>query len=282
MIEELTVAPAGRVKYTRSYLSKWAGSKMQLMPTLLPLIGQGHKFFEPFAGSGVVSLNVAPNFRRIILNDKMQDLVGLHRTIMSGKFDKEMAEFFAPGSNTAEVYDARRSEFNALKKGQRSFHLLYLLCHSFNGLCRFNQTGGFNVPFGNRAKVEYPVVDIENFRNTLRNKVTLTTQDFGKYMPLANRGDVIYCDPPYVPLNDTSSFSEYTGETFTLDDHRRLVSLASQSKAKVIISNSDCPIVRDLFVEYGARVIEVKVMRKMAADITKRGEVGELIGVFNE
>lgn len=148
----------------------------------------------------------------------------------------------------------------------------------FNGLYRVNKAGQFNVPFGRYTN---PLIcDEKNLRacSEVLQKVELHSGDFADIVSDAKTGDVIYFDPPYVPLNPTSNFTSYTSGRFGLADQERLSICFKELVAKgafVFLSNSDTPLVRDLYAGYELK--EVQARRSINSKAEKRGKIGELL-----
>lgn len=112
-------------------------------------------------------------------------------------------------------------------------------------------------------------------------RATLVCADFENALHEAQPGDVVYCDPPYAPLNDAESFTQYAGNRFTKSDQMRLASLArkvSENGVTVVISNHDSPDTRLLYAK--ARIHAIEVTRKVAAKARSRGVVQEIVAVY--
>jgi len=259
---------------------KWAGGKYRLLDKLAPHL-KGGKLIEPFVGSGAVFLN--QNFDRYLLGDINPDLINLYGFLKKeqGKFVKYSQTFFTSENNIKQQYLDFRHEFNNGLKGRRRAALfVYMNRHGFNGLCRYNKSGGFNVPFGRYAKPYFPEKEMQHFIKHAK-KATFVCGDFVSIMNRARRGDVIYCDPPYVPLSPTASFTSYAAQGFSYDQQ---VELAYRAKhlagrgVKVVISNHDNAITRQIYED--ASIESFPVRRFISCDGAKRGEAKELLAVY--
>jgi site-specific DNA-adenine methylase len=148
----------------------------------------------------------------------------------------------------------------------------------FNGLYRVNKAGVFNVMWGDYKNPT--IADPENIRacSTALGHVKLLSEDFEEAVKGATSEDVVYFDPPYVEVSRTANFTSYTSNGFSMDDQRRLAecfgNLAKKGVA-VVASNSDTPIVRELYE--GWEVHEVQARRAINSKADRRGPVGELI-----
>ena len=263
----------------RSFL-KWAGGKYRLLDRLAPHL-QGKKLIEPFVGSGSVFLNSTAE--RFLLGDINPDLINLYECLKKNKksFIKKSTLFFTPAYNQQKVYLKLREEFNSIMVGERrALIFVYLNRHGFNGLCRYNKSGIFNVPFGRYTKPYFPENEMLHFIQQSKKAKFICT-DFITLMNRARKGDVVYCDPPYVPLSPTASFTSYAAQGFTYDQQVELAVKAqalSSRGVKVIISNHDTPITREIY--QGAQVESFKVARFISRDGANRKPAKELLAVF--
>ncbi len=277
--------------YTIKPFLKWAGGKTSLIPFLKnefykdspflqrpPIKG---RFIEPFVGSGVVFMNVeAGNY---IINDINPDLYLIYNLlkINSKKFIDKCESLFTDENNSREKYNELREEFNnldPLEKERRGVLFIYLNRHCFNGLCRYNKNGGFNVPFGNYEKPKFPRRAMEIASNKLKN-VIISNRSFEEILEIADENDIVYNDPPYVPLSDTSSFTDYASTGFNQDQQILLAKLAEKSKAKVFISNHDTEFTRDIY-KNATEIKELEVTRTISAEPTSRKKVKELLAIY--
>lgn len=279
------ISRAQSTQSQRSFL-KWAGSKYSIRHTILSVLPKGSRLIEPFTGAGSIFLN--SHYEQYLLAETNPDLIDLFQFLQKegADFIEEAQIYFQPKNNTSERYLAFREDFNNTlgkpkQKKKRALLFLYLNRHGYNGLCRYNSKGYFNVPFGRYTKPAVPVKAMLYFHQQSQHAV-FQHADFRKTMNEAQSGDVIYCDPPYVPLTDTAFFSKYTQGDFTAEDQADLAILAETTRQRgipVIISNHDTPQTREYYKN--ARLIELDVARKISCQITTRKKVGELIAVFD-
>lgn len=262
---------------------KWAGGKRRLLPQIKNLLPSGTRLVEPFMGSGAVFLGL--EFDRYLAADVNNDLVSLYSFLKADgeKFIDECEALFGC-LNTSEDYAQMRNEFNSLTVGdrRRSAIFVYLNRHGFNGLCRYNSKGGFNVPYGKMKKPYFPRDEMLGFVEKA-DRVEFKHADFRTIMEESVPGDVIYCDPPYAPLNETSSFASYATGGFSADDQEDLAILCwlcADRGIPVVLSNHETPFTQELY--RGAHIEEVAVTRSISAKGDTRGKAPEVMVYFPE
>jgi DNA adenine methylase len=266
--------------YNRPFL-KWAGGKYRLLPSLIPLIGHGECLIEPFVGAGAVFLNT--QFKHYILNDNNTDLIHLYQTLQQkGRHFVNYAKaFFVPENNTAERYYHLRDRFNHCKKSMEKAALfLYLNRYGYNGLCRYSSKG-FNVPFGSYKQPLFPEDSLLFFHEKSQH-AEFIAGDFTQIMQKATKKHVIYCDPPYLPLDDTHSFTQYK-LGFTLEQQHHLALLAKQLNqqhgTKIILSNHDTQLARQLYNNaHTYKTIDIR--RVISCKTEQRNKIREMIAIF--
>jgi DNA adenine methylase len=281
---------------------KWAGGKRQLLPALrLHYPASFDRYIEPFLGSGAVffDLHAAGRLagRQVALFDLNPDLIGCYRALRDhteeviAALAKLAAQHEAKGVDF--YYDVRDRRFNPARKLDGPYTprlaamFIYLNRTGFNGLFRLNRDGAFNVPAG---RYDNPrICDADHLRAVaaaLRaREVSIERTPFDAALALAAAGDFVYCDPPYAPLNATSTFAHYTAGGFTLADHARLhqaVVDAAARGAVIVMSNSSAPQITAAYTGYaarraGLRVATVPARRAINSRAASRGPVDELI-----
>ena len=272
---------------------KWAGNKFRVLPHLIPHIGDPKRYIEPFGGSLSVALNISAD--EYILNDINKDLYCLY-TNVDKEFVGECRELFTDENNTRERYLELRKEFNSEQDCRKRAKLfLYLNKHAFNGLSRYNSKGEYNVPYGKenkdsktglivKTKAHFPEQELNYFRDVFSNrKVEFFNTSFSDEALYKNvsSGDVVYFDPPYIPVSDTANFTDYATEGFSYDQQVQLAELAeslANRGAKVIVSNHDTPVSRELYKN--AQIYPIEVRRSISAKGSSRKKANELIAVY--
>lgn len=261
---------------------KWAGSKRRLLAQILPHLPFRGRLIEPFLGAGAVFL--AADYDRYLLNDANPDLMAVWVALQSSpkRFMEEASALFVDENRSPESYLRIRNEFNtADDRFERAVRFIYLNRFGFNGLCRVNSKGNFNVPYGKPTRLpRFPFDELEAASRKLA-AATLTLGGYEAALDEATFGDVVYCDPPYADLSaEAGSFTAYTAGKFGMEDHRGLASAceaAAERGAVVLVSNHDTPVTRELYK--GWELYQLKVRRSIAADGSKRGNVGELVAI---
>lgn len=229
---------------------KWAGSKVRVMDKLRPFLHAGDRLVEPFGGSCAVMMNT--DYPAYLVADINPDLIGMYKYIAADVdgFVQAAAHLFECGNN-AEAYYKIRTDFNLCADlSWRSAAFMYLNRHCFNGLCRYNRSGHFNVPFGSYKKPYFPESEIRAFAEKAQ-RATFLCCSYSETLSMVNQGDVVYCDPTY--LADRDEFTSYHSSAFSPIEHgrlarnlRRLVSRGTP----VVVSNSDTDMVRYLYRDF--------------------------------
>ena len=256
---------------TQKPILKWAGGKRWLVPQLQELwLGNEHRrFVDPFCGACAPAFGLAPC--QALLNDANFHVVNFHRWVQCGlQITLEMRD-------DKSLYYTHRDRFNALvspkaglwgpssKKAAELFY--YLNKTGFNGLCRFNRKGQFNVPFGRHQTINYQR-DFAAYERKLENW-TFTSADFETLDTVDS--DFIYADPPY-----DESFSGYTPEGFTWADQERLAKWLSKHPGPVVASNRATKRITELYSALGFHLKPLKGPRNINCT-GDRTPVGELI-----
>lgn len=260
---------------------KWAGNKYQIVARIKEQLPQGKRLIEPFVGSGAVFMNTV--YDAYLLADANGDLIQLYRHLQveGDDFITYARQFFVPKNNTKEQFYHFRTEFNTTKDNRyKSALFIYLNKHCFNGLCRYNQKGEYNVPFGRYKKPYFPEKEMHFFHQHAQN-AEFRHADFATVMAAAEPGDVIYCDPPYVPLSDTANFTSYSAGGFGVTEQQELARQAmacAERGIPVVISNHDTEFVREEYA--GAEFVAFSVQRYISCNGSNRGKAAELLAVF--
>ncbi len=221
---------------------KWAGGKRWLVPQLKPLwdAHRHRRLVEPLCGGLAITLGLTPTYA--LLNDINPHLVNFYRWLKDGLV------VTIPMHNDAESFYAHRTRFNQLiKQGKENtkeaaelFYYLNRTC--FNGLCRFNSKGEFNVPFGKYKQINY-TTDFSGYVHTFA-PWDFTVGDF-EAIPL-RADDFVYADPPY-----DVEFTQYSKENFGWDEQVRLAEWLAQHPGPVVLSNQATARIVSLYRSLG-------------------------------
>ncbi|NIG62610.1 MAG: adenine-specific DNA-methyltransferase [Serratia symbiotica] len=269
------------MKKNRAFL-KWAGGKYPLVDEIRRHLPAGDCLIEPFVGAGSVFLNT--EYDTYILADINSDLINLYNIVKlcTDDFVSDARILFTNKFNNSDQFYLLRKKFNAsINAYCRALLFLYLNRHCYNGLCRYNLRGEFNVPFGRYNKPYFPEEELYWFAEKSRN-TTFVCAHYRTTMAKAIRGTVVYCDPPYAPLSATANFTAYHTNNFSIIDQQDLARMAHQlsiqSQVPVLISNHDTELTRDWYQQASLHV--VKARRTISRNALGRGKVNELLALY--
>ena len=259
---------------------KWAGSKVGIMEQLRPHLPKTKRLVEPFAGSCAVMMNT--DYEQYLIADVNNDLITMYQQIASDNIDVVLCvsrnlfdmESFHPG------YYLERDFFNNTKRVLLpefiAAYFIYLNRHCYNGLCRYNQSGGFNVPCGNYKKTYFPEKEIITFSDKA-NRADIKCQSWAETLLQTCAGDGIYCDPPYMG----TGFTRYHTEGFNDGDQAALAealqALHATKGNPVTVSNSLAA--KELYADLGFTIHEIEAPRKISAN-GNRKPVTEIIATL--
>ena len=287
------------VESTAKPFVKWVGGKSQLIEQLEALLPADFDrwddvtYIEPFVGGGAMlfyMLKAHPNIQNTVINDINPNLTTCYKVVRDNPSDLVNSlhaiqeEYYAlqEEESRKDFYLCMREEFNSKSldpiRNTTLFFFLNRTC--FNGLYRENKSGLFNVPFGRYDKPTICDAATIYADSELLKKVEILTGDYQDTFAQAKAQTLFYFDPPYRPLNNTSSFNDYTKETFNDLAQVRLKEFCDKVVAAgyhFMLSNSDC---KDGFFDnlYGQYVIErVWASRSVNANASKRGKLTEIL-----
>ena len=265
---------------------KWAGGKRQLLKQFRDLglyppelfDPTTNTYYEPFVGGGAVFFDLLPE--RAELSDLNRELV-ITYNVIKNNIDELIFSLKQHIYDKEYYLEVRAKDVNELSDIEVASRFIFLNRTGFNGLYRVNKKGQFNVPFGRYSN---PVIcDEENLRRVSRElqNVIIKHQDYTSVLKNAQKGDFIYFDPPYYPLNRTSSFTAYTSESFLEKEQTELrdtfVKLHKRG-CYIMLSNSDTPFINDLYSEIdGATIHKITAGRAINSKGSGRGKITELL-----
>lgn len=273
---------------------KWAGGKTRVLPNLLPFLPKADCLVEPFVGGAAVFLNT--DYRRYILADINPDLINLYRQVSNYPEQViDVAKRLFKTFCTEDGYSDVRDDFNTRSQDvmpihdgpyvvhiERAAQFLFLNRHGYNGVCRYNKRGGYNVPYGKYKSVYFPELEIRQFAEKANDTKTIfLCSPFERTLQVIEGVScAIYCDPPYLPASKTANFTQYHSGTFAAEQHRKLVKALIDVNEKcglpVVISNSDTPTTREIYHSFDLH--EITASRSISANAATRGEAKEVIG----
>lgn len=257
---------------------KWAGGKRQLLSQIKERMPEKYNnYYEPFVGGGAVLFGLSPNNASI--NDINSALINAYKTIRNTpdkfleavkKLDSEIWE------DGKKYYYSLRERYNdKLMLGEYDIELAALFVfinkHCFNGLYRVNGKGLFNVPYNNSRRTSVDESLIINVSKYLQH-ISITDGDFEIACINADKGDFIFLDSPYAPLNPTS-FESYTKEGFDIESHKRLAKLYDELSARgcyCMLTNHNTDLIHELYDNKGYKLDVVNVKRMINSDASNR------------
>jgi len=273
---------------------KWVGGKRALLPAIQNLLhepARGKRFFEPFLGGGAVIFSQTLD-NQLIAGDVNEELINLYEVVKSKP--KELVRKLAEFKNEEEFYYKvrnmdREKGWSGTSAVTRAARVLYLNKTCFNGLYRVNQSGQFNTPFGSYVRPnivnEIEIYRLHNFLTSKtssgKDRVVLLNASYKELARMGKSGDSFYFDPPYVPISPTASFTSYQSQGFSLADQEELRDEAARlidKGARVLLSNSDTEIVRDLYKDKKIfKIHTVGISRGIAAKASSRKRITEVL-----
>lgn len=266
---------------------KWAGGKRQLIPQIRERMPEKYNdYYEPFVGGGAVIFDLLP--ANALINDINKALINTYRTICNkpdaflkevNRLDNDMWE------DGKKYYYSIREHYNdKLMRSEYDVELAALFVfinkHCFNGLYRVNGKGLFNVPYNNSRRVSVDEDVIIATSEYLR-RVTIIDGDFEQACKNAKKGDFVFIDSPYAPLNPTS-FESYTKEGFDIESHKRLAKLYDELTARgcyCMLTNHNTELINELYGNKDYKIDVVSVKRMINSDASNR--VGEEVIICN-
>ena len=259
---------------------KWVGGKRQLMFELLKNMPKSYnRYFEPFIGGGALFFELQPD--NAYISDMNEELINLY-SVARDSVD-ELIEDLSKHEISKEYFLEirnidRTEEYSNLSNVERASRFIYLNRTCFNGMYRVNSKGEFNVPFGNYKNPR--IIDENNLLNCseLLKKTEIKCADFSEILSKVQKDDFVYFDPPYVPLNETSSFTSYTKDGFDIDMQFKLRDVCNELDSmgvKFMLSNSDTKLVNELYANY--EIKKVFASRQINANADGRGKITEVL-----
>lgn len=283
--KEKTMSPRSEAIKARPFL-KWVGGKTQLLSQFEAYYPKDfNNYFEPFLGGGAVFFDLSPVTAH--LNDVNTTLIAAYKNLKNKPNEivrilKRLDTQYKKGNieERSILFYRIRESFNNLPSAEikKTAYLIFLNKTCFNGMYRENSSGGYNSPFGKYKKPS--ILDQENLfkvSKTLK-KVKLTSLPFEKALASTRKGDFIYFDPPYHPLNKTSNFTSYHKDSFTEDDQLRLRDIFVDLDKRgcfVMLSNSYTDFIKGTYKEFRQEVVMAN--RSINCKASGRGKIEELL-----
>jgi DNA adenine methylase len=269
---------------------KWVGGKRQLLEqfklmNLYPpekFDPKTGRYFEPFVGGGAVFFDLLP--QKAFLSDLNNELV-ITYNVIKNDVESLIISLKKHKNNKDYFLKIRAKDVNKLSDLEIASRFIYLNRTCFNGLYRVNSSGGFNVPFaGNKNPLICDEVNLRKISKALKH-IEIKKQDYKEVLKKAQKGDFVYFDPPYYPINKTSAFTSYTKESFLEKEQIELRDTFIELTKRgcfVMLSNSDTPFINKIYSEIKIkgkliRINKVYAGRAINSDASKRGKITEVL-----
>ena len=266
---------------------KWAGGKRQLIPQIRERMPEKYNnYYEPFVGGGAVLFELQP--ANALINDINKALINTYNIICNeadafleavNRLDEEMWE-----DGKKYYYSVREHYNDKLMKSEYDVELAALFVfinkHFFNGLYRVNGKGLFNVPYNNSRRTSADENVIREVSKYLKG-VKIINGDFEEACKDAKKGDFVFIDSPYAPLNPTS-FESYTKEGFDIESHKRVAKLYDELTGRgcyCMLTNHNTELINELYGNKGYKIDVVSVKRMINSDASNR--VGKEVIICN-
>lgn len=267
---------------------KWVGGKKRIAQEIVSVFPEEFEnYFEPFLGGASVFLEANP--KKAFLSDLNGSLINYYQALKTHpeqlmREARHLENTFNSLSNLArkkELFYKIRADFNKESHAPgvlNAARFLFLNKTAFNGLYRENSRGEFNVPFNNKENLVLIEEEVFFANHEAFQQVKLAQSSFVSAVDKVGSGDLVYFDPPYVPLSSTSAFTDYTKSSFGPEAQLKLRDLAKELVAKgatVVLSNSFTKEVQELYKDFELR--EITIRRLVAASSSSRGSVSEYL-----
>jgi DNA adenine methylase len=259
---------------------KWVGGKGRLLTDLLSRVPKKYgTYFEPFLGGGALFFSLRPSAAEI--SDLNPELINAYQVVRD--FPSELIRSLSIHKNTKRYFYKlraldRRGDFWTFPPVERASRFIFLNKTCFNGLCRVNSEGQFNVPFGMYKNPT--IVDETNLLAccSALQGANLSVAGYDRVIERARPGDFVYFDPPYVPLSATSSFTAYAESGFTLQNQVELAETCKELDRRGVqfmLTNSDTELVENLYREFA--IERINSPRSVSADGERRKAVKDIV-----
>lgn len=259
---------------------KWAGGKHQLLPELRTHVPKWYQTYrEPFLGGGALFFELRPI--RAVLSDWNPELMTTFVAVRDAvELLISLLQSYEAKHGPKLYEELRRLPFSPDRTSvSTAARMIYLNKTCFNGLYRVNSDGHFNVPMG-KFRTPPTICDAENLRacSEALRYAQIHNWDFQYALRQARSGDLVYCDPPYLPSSDTANFTGYTDDKFGVEDHEALAWSAAAAKrrgAHVLLSSAGNEKSREVYRDFQLR--EVESRRAINSKADARGAVREFL-----
>jgi len=276
--------------YTKQYqpFIKWVGGKRGLLNQILPLFPKEfNNYYEPFIGGGAVFFELFSkgllNGKKIILSDINSELINTYNLIKDNPYELiNNLENYKEQHSKEFYYQIReldrKEDYKNLSNLEKATRFIYLNKTCFNGLYRVNKKGYFNTPIGSYKNPNIADRDVILSASEALQNATIKQQSFKEILKEVKKGDLVYFDPPYYPLNATSNFTSYDSNCFLEDEQFELFEIfdkLADNGAKVVQSNSDTDFIKELYKKYNTNIVNAN--RFINSKSNGRGKITEVL-----
>jgi len=267
---------------------KWVGGKRGLLSQIVPLLPKEfNNYFEPFVGGGALFFELQKqgklNGKKIYLSDINSELINAYQVVKTSpsKLIKKLQKF--QKSHSKEFYYEvrgwdREDNFLEIDSITRATRFIYLNKTCFNGLYRVNKKNQNNVPMGSYKNPNICDIDTIYSASYALQNATIFNVSYKEILKYVNKGDLVYFDPPYYPLNPTSSFTSYSEFEFLDREQEELFEVFCKLDKKgafVVHSNSNTKFINELYKEYHIEYIQAN--RFINSKSSGRGKINEVL-----
>ncbi len=259
---------------------KWVGGKSQLLPELYKRLPDSfNNYFEPFVGAGALLFSLQP--KKAHISDLNLELINCYEVIRN-YVDELILDLRQHCYEKEYYYQLRNADrldsFEQWSPIQKASRMIFLNKSCFNGLYRLNSKSQFNVPFGRYTNPT--IVDENNLKacSQLLSRTSIKKVSFLEIELDISKGDLVYFDPPYIPLNNTSNFTSYNPDGFGMNMQYELLEMCRRLHDRgimFILSNSSAPTVLDLYQDFRIELVPAK--RVINSKAQGRGKINEVI-----
>jgi DNA adenine methylase len=259
---------------------KWAGGKGRLIEQYRAFFpAKFHRYYEPFLGGGAIFFHLHDRCQQAVLADLNDELVNVYHCVRDDV--EAIIEILRKHQerHCRDYYYAVRANHRVRSPIYRAARLIYLNKTCFNGLYRENSKGEFNVPMGRYKKPKVCDASTLKWASAALQRAEVVCEEFPAILDRAEGDqDFVYFDPPYHPISATSSFTGYNRYGFSAADQQRLQQTFAELAArgvKVMLSNSDCPFIQDLYQDF--YIYRIQAARAINSNAKRRGKISELV-----
>ena len=275
---------------TKSYqpFIKWVGGKRGLLEQILPLFPTNFEnYYEPFLGGGAIFFELYSKGllkdKKVFLSDINAELINAYSVVKDNPYELIVALEEYKSKHSKEFYYKvreldRQKEYKKVSDLEKATRFIYLNKTCFNGLYRVNKKGYFNTPIGSYKNPNIADKDtILNASEALQD-VILKHQTFKEVLNFAQKDDLVYLDPPYYPLTETSNFTSYDSNSFLKNEQLDLFEVfdkLADQKINVVKSNSDTFFIKDLYKKFDINIVNAN--RFINSKSNGRGKINEVL-----